>query len=317
MPKLETHPVEDEEGMDRWRHLAEVARVQSPFSQPEVARAIAGMTGTKAHMGFVSDRGEDRGAIVLYRRGRRIVYPALAYYTPLLLNSIPDESEIHKGKDDLTTLLRGLSEAQVRVHIQLPPVVKDPRPGIFSHLETRPFFTYEIHPGEHDISRWSESTRRSFRRHRDQYELVSDPSHVRHVVGLASAAYRRSDRRSPFDAESFSREAPPLLEKGIIETLVVRDAQQEVKGGVILLKHGPEVCYWIAGSEPGAAMTSLLGLMLERLAGDEVRRFDFLGANTPSIAEFKRRFGPSLTPFYHIRQKDPLPRRILQKLRRQ
>ncbi len=74
--------------------------------------------------------------------------------------------------------------------------------------------------------------------------------------------------------------------------------QQQPDAGIVVLHDGETACYWIAGSKPGPAMTVLLGHVLEELKSSGLRSFDFIGANTPSIAEFKRRFGPALTPYY-------------------
>ncbi|HET6566995.1 MAG TPA: hypothetical protein VFG50_03460, partial [Rhodothermales bacterium] len=55
-----------------------------------------------------------------------------------------------------------------------------------------------------------------------------------------------------------------------------------------------------AGSEPGPAMSVLLANMLPALASSGMRTFDYQGANTPSIAEFKRRMGARLVSYYGI-----------------
>jgi hypothetical protein len=47
-------------------------------------------------------------------------------------------------------------------------------------------------------------------------------------------------------------------------------------------------------------MTVLLAEALPRLRADGLAAFDFVGANTPSIAEFKRRLGPALVPYFRI-----------------
>ena len=73
--------------------------------------------------------------------------------------------------------------------------------------------------------------------------------------------------------------------------------------------------YWIAGSPPGPAMTVLLGHTLPRLRDAGLQRFDFVGANTPSIAEFKRHFGPTLTPYFHLEKITRPELRLLRRLK--
>ena len=69
------------------------------------------------------------------------------------------------------------------------------------------------------------------------------------------------------------------------------------EGGLIVLVDGSSAYYWIAGSIPGAAMTVVTGQMLFRLRSEGISTVDFVGANTPSIAAFKRRFGPTLVEY--------------------
>ena len=72
---------------------------------------------------------------------------------------------------------------------------------------------------------------------------------------------------------------------------------QAAEAGLIVLHDANSAYYWIAGSKPGPAMTVLIGNVLTELKQAKFNTFDFVGANTPSIAEFKRRFGPVLTPY--------------------
>ena len=73
------------------------------------------------------------------------------------------------------------------------------------------------------------------------------------------------------------------------------------EAGLAALTDGRTAHYWLAGSVPGAAMTVLLAEAFTRLAEEGVTTFDFAGANTPSIAEFKRKFGSTLVPYARAR----------------
>lgn len=83
------------------------------------------------------------------------------------------------------------------------------------------------------------------------------------------------------------------------------------EAGVVVLHDDATAHYWIAGSRPGPAMTVLLGHLLERLASNGMKLFDFVGANTPSIAEFKRRFGPQLVSYYRVEETSAVGLKLL------
>src|SRR5690606_37038344 len=72
------------------------------------------------------------------------------------------------------------------------------------------------------------------------------------------------------------------------------------EAAVVVLRDDSSAAYWIAGSVPGDGMTFLLGTIFPELRASGISRFDFVGANTPSIAEFKRRLGGRLETYYQI-----------------
>ncbi len=64
-----------------------------------------------------------------------------------------------------------------------------------------------------------------------------------------------------------------------------------------------------------APLFVLLGHILPRLRDDGIEQFDFVGANTPSIAEFKRHFGPVLTPYFYLEKITRPELRLLYRLK--
>jgi hypothetical protein len=62
-------------------------------------------------------------------------------------------------------------------------------------------------------------------------------------------------------------------------------------------------------------MTVLIGKLLDELSQEGFEYFDLVGANTPSIAEFKRRLNPVLVPYFRVRHVRPRFLRILLSLR--
>ena len=63
-------------------------------------------------------------------------------------------------------------------------------------------------------------------------------------------------------------------------------------------------------------MTVLVGNLLARLRDQGVHMLDFVGANTPSIAEFKRKFGSRIVPYYRVEHVVRPELRVLQRFRK-
>ena len=91
-----------------------------------------------------------------------------------------------------------------------------------------------------------------------------------------------------------------LLASGLARLFTAASARGEVEGALVVLRDGTAAYDWFVGSRPGPARARLTYDVLLHLHDQDVRTYDFGGANTPSIAEFKRRFGGVLTPYYRV-----------------
>jgi hypothetical protein len=118
---------------------------------------------------------------------------------------------------------------------------------------------------------------------------------------LCADSYGRSGRRLPLPSDRLHGFVGRLKTGGAVALYGVRNTfSREIEAAVIVPRDDLAAYYWMAGSLPGPAMTVLIGELLQILAEDGVERFDFVGANTPSIAEFKRKFGCSLQQYQGI-----------------
>ena len=136
------------------------------------------------------------------------------------------------------------------------------------------------------------------------------------MAHLCAESYRRHQRNAPAAESQLVALIQQLQTAGAARVFAATASGENApSGGVIVLHDGRTAHYWIAGSRPGPAMTVLLGKLLPRLRDEGLEVFDFVGANTPSIAEFKRHFRPRLTPYYHVEKISRLELRLLQCLR--
>ena len=242
---------------------------------------------------------DEAGAIIHWKRRRPVraaVIPPMTQYSALLVRRRPTEAEVHRRRAPLEALLTGIGHHYRTV--QLLSDVADPRPAQWLGWRVSPLFTYCL-----DLRaaspRWSESTRRSYRRHRQDFQVTESADHAQAIIRLCSDSYARHGRRLP---------AHPALLLRLMARLGNRvrcfAATPAVGGppaaGLAVLHDGRTAHYWVAGSAPGPSMTVLIGRVLSQLAASNIRTFDFVGANTASIAEFKRHFGPVLTQYYAL-----------------
>ncbi|PAP77604.1 GNAT family N-acetyltransferase [Rubrivirga marina] len=219
--------------------------------------------------------------------------PVCPVHRPLLAAPLR-ETDTHDRTSPLDRLLLRLDAEVDQATFALGD--EDLRPYTWAGWTVSPRSTYRLALGENDVlPGYSSSTRRTVRRETEAFDFVVGPEFAADAVRLMMEGYKRHGTDLGLDPQRLVRLAGAFDEAGLARTFAAR------RGGVteaafVAPSDGRTATYWIAGSEPGPAMTVLLTHALRQLAAEGVAAFDFGGANTPPIAEFKRQFGPSLAP---------------------
>jgi hypothetical protein len=306
----------------RWKTLWAASPQRSAFTSLAYARAAAAVYDLKTDLHLITGDGQtaEAGAIVYWRRRgpyRQVVLPPMTQYSPLLLHTSPRESDLHHRRSALEALLAALESRYHHLRLFCPDL-PDVRVCQWRGWKTTPFYTYRLPLGEGDLfGAWSSSTRATFRKHRTDYHVTEHPEAAPEIVSLCEAGYERHDRSLPVDRNRLLSLIGALHQNGQVRLFTAVPTGSEcAEAGIAVLHDGRMAHYWIAGSEPGPAMTVLIGVLLEQLQKEGFEWFDFVGANTPSIAEFKRRFGPSLEPYYLLETSTRPELRLIHALRR-
>ncbi len=204
----------------------------------------------------------------------------------------------------------GLMELCSRLTAEGRPATLSLTPELSRRIEYMPGWTrhsrhtYQLRTGTFDavVAACSASTRRNIRRGTDAYVESRDPSLIPQVVSLAADAYRRSGKRFPAPLKELSGLATRCVERGGAHFMALEARHGgRIEAGIVALHGGDNAAwYWLAGSVPGPAMSVLVARMTTFLHEQHIGIFDLMGANTPPIAEFKRRFGGELVPYHHL-----------------
>lgn len=300
------HALEDDDIDDRWNVLWRQSPQRSPFSKPSYLRASAAATdGLRVRIHLVEDGGRDVAGCALHwrRRGpyREVVLPAFTPYSGLLLRDPSSESDVHYRRSPFERLVESIETSYHAIRIQLPPGIDDVRPAIWRGWSARPFYTYDraLNPSATLTDEWSSSTAGGYHKHREEYEITD--ADIATCVSLCADSYGRSGRRLPLPSDRLHGFIDRLKEEDVVAIYGARNTfSHEIEAAAIVPRDDLTAYYWMAGSQPGPAMTVLIGELLLILAAEGVDRFDFVGANTPSIAEFKRKFGCRLQQYQGI-----------------
>jgi len=267
------------------------------FASLSYAEAVASCYGLRPKIWFV----DDEAALLVHFKGTkircRIVIPPCTQYSALLLPQQPAAHVIHRQNSSLDQLLEQIERTSSKADLLL--ALDDPRTAQWRNWSVAPLFTYLIHLPSR-IENWSTATRRTWRSKKTEYEIIEDHSYASQVIKLCRMSYERHGRSLPTTPKALEALCMNMGEFARVFT-AIRDGV--IEAGMIILHDQHTAHYWVAGSIPGHGMTVLIGEVLEILASSKVSVFDFVGANTPSIAEFKRSFGPVLTQYYHLRRR--------------
>ncbi len=315
------HALNDAGIDERWGTLWRKSPQRSPFSTSSFLRATAEVTdGLRVRVHLVEDGSDDVAGCALHWRRRgpysEVVIPAFTPYSGFLLRDPMRETDVHARRAPLEHLLESIEANYHVIRIHLPPGLDDIRPAVWRGWTPLPLYTYEheLSASEDPTNGWSSSTANYFRQHAEEFDLVEPSAAV--CASLCAVSYGRSGREPPMRTDRIRHFLERLTNDGdvVIYGALGKDSN-EIEAAVAVPRDDRSAFYWIAGSLPGPAMTVLVGKLFEHLARQGTNRFDFVGANTPSIAEFKRKFGSRLAPYQRIERFTRAELRLLHTLK--
>ena len=291
------------EGVARSAYAALLAESpqRTPFASLAFAEAVAGALGLRLRIAgvWLPDTPETwaAGAVLFEKRKgpyRAAALPESAEFVHPVLREPVDAAALHAGRSPLDALLELAGRRFHQSAFLTPPSLPDVRGLAWHGYRLRPRYTYWMPiPAEGDVEAgWRRSARKDARRHADAF--TSELGTADAVVALAAGSL---DRKAigGWPAAALAKAATRLVAGGTAEARLAHDADGPAAGALLLPGEPGHAAYlWLMGSRPGPAMT----VLLHRLAADVQARgrtaLYLGGANTPSVAEFKRGFGADL-----------------------
>ena len=298
---------------DRYAALWTASPGRTPFSHPAAVDAYGRAFGWPPRVVALDD-GTAAVPVFDKRRGpfRAAALPPLCPVLRPLLAEPLAEAASHARDSPLDRLLARLDGQAHQLTLALGD--DDLRPYRWAGWTATPRATYRLDLGGDLDAGYSSAVRRTVRAQAGAFEVAEDRGLAAESVRLMADAYRRGGARLGLDEPAVAGLAEAFAEAGLARTFAARRGGT-VEAAVTVATDGRTAFYWIAGSRPGPAMTVLMDRVLGRLAEGGAETFDWCGANVPTIAEFKRRFGPRLAPAPLVRRVTHPALRLLDRLR--
>lgn len=315
------HRLDDPALRPAWDDLLARSPQATACSDLSFAARVASALDFPASVAAVWEGEALRAGTVLFEKRmgpyRAAALPPLVQYVTPLLKAELRETDVHHHRSPLDALLAVVAEAFDQAQLLLHPSLTDVRPLQWAGWRVEPAYTYrlDLRAAETVTTGWSSNPKRTLKKERDAFEVTEGAAWTSEAVALVEASHARQEQSLGVAPETAWTLAQGLAEDGLVRTFVAHRGGT-AEAGLLVLTDGRTAHYWLAGSTPGPSMTVLLGHVLGQLRDEGVAYFDFVGANTPSIAEFKRRFGAALVPYFRARHTARPELRLLERLRR-
>lgn len=301
-----------------WRSLWD-ASARRLVQRPGFVQAACG-EGALRVVGVLSGERLELAVPFFVRRGRRVTAwmspPFSPFCGPLVRADAfesPREGE-RFWRERLGALGDGVPRDAALLDLVAPPGTEDLRGLAWSGWDLRPHYNYVTEWTEDgSFAEGIESSVRRQARKAEREGLVFDSVPADDCDALL-ALWRATAGRQGLDAwqeANLAALARWIGEENAGWIAVVRERDGETVHAAALVGHDSERTYYLAGaSDPerlGSGAPSLLqtGILEEIERRGLPRRYDWVGANTPSIARFKRHFGPRLEVLVAARRTSP------------
>ncbi|MBE0645079.1 MAG: GNAT family N-acetyltransferase [Bacteroidetes bacterium] len=148
---------------------------------------------------------------------------------------------------------------------------------------------------------YNQSLRRKLRRASEGGFLLDNDPPVSLVVRMFEQSYRRHGKLPPIPGATMGRWLSSLRQAGIAQCFAARLADGRYAAVRVVIRSRSVLYDWMAGADPSVSPSSshwLVHALLQHYSESGCTLFDFMGANTPGVTDFKRSFGGDIFEYH-------------------
>ena len=313
MAGLEVRLLEPHE-TDTWDRFVELSPQGTLFHTSAWGRAIAAAyaPAVPAVVACFEEKTLVGGCVCLERERYGMataVMPLLTPYAGFVLEEPAGEKfsdTTSRSHAILAAMGEYLRQRYAYLNLVLAPHLEDVRPLQQQGFVLRPRFTYYVNlrlPPEEHWGRFDGSARRQIRKAEKEPFEICGRLPLAEGYQLVEQTFSRHGQECPVPYRLFEAvvEHPALADHR--EILAAWHGENLV-AFVVLLMFNRTLYYALAANHPAYLPSGVSSLLVwqivKRYAGHDWNAFDFVGANTPSIARFKENFNPRLQLYFQI-----------------
>jgi hypothetical protein len=256
--------------------------------------------------------------------GPKVVFsppPSLGvpYLGPILMPASPKQKKQERLNQKFTDAILdeiGVEESRTVFRIMGSPEYDDPRPFIWSDMETSPNFTYRVNLDGKSmddlLGQFNKSLRYEMRKGRD-LDLTVERG------GLDDARRIHRDIAERLEEQGNDSDLTWPYVRDLVDELgdrarvyVARDADGEYLAGIVVLYSNDTAYYWQGGAAASYENVSVNTVIHHRILSDlgedppfdDISTYDLVGANTKRLCSYKAKFGGDLVRYYTVESDD-------------
>jgi lipid II:glycine glycyltransferase (peptidoglycan interpeptide bridge formation enzyme) len=298
---------------DRWEDFVKTSPQGTLFNTLAWSDILSSSFGLNSELVTVQKNNSIQAGILLFYKkkfGLKIVTKApLTLYNGILFkrtNNLIKPQKITDSYDELTELiLNHISNEFKFINISSSYNTHDMRTFIWSKWHVQPQYTYTININNIDsiFDNFSSSLRRKIRGCEKGLFSIIKTNDIDKLLTLQEESYFKNGLKPPISLSLFNRLLSQLMKKEFVDIFSISKGNN-IHSMRALLKWNNTLYDFIAGTsekyKKENATHYLLWKLLQKYSELGFTLFDFMGANTKNIIDFKRSFGGELKEYYNL-----------------
>lgn len=284
------------------------------FNTNNWAKVLENVFNLKNFVYCVTKNNNIIGAMLVYykvRYGIKVItqIPITSYNGILFF--IDDELKAQKS-DQYITEIQELIQRELQKEFKfcdftLHPSINDIRTFQWNNWVVLPQYTYQVSLKDEELiwKNFSSSLRRKINHLNDTGLIIKEEINADTLIEMHQESYRGKGMSMILDKESLLSYVQKVKEKGLIKIYTIYNSEGKVCASRALVLWNNIVYDWIAGTstelKENNATHYLVWKILQKYSKEKYDLFDFMGANTKKIIDFKKSFGGNLVPYYEVK----------------
>jgi lipid II:glycine glycyltransferase (peptidoglycan interpeptide bridge formation enzyme) len=257
---------------------------------------------------------------------RLIAHPFLSQFSGILIsdrNTKYPSKNLKYKKDILESLIEKLEKGYHIINLTLPAELKDIRPFIWKGFSSQVKYTFrqKLDNYQEILDNFDPAVKRQIKKAKKTDISINKGNGsklVEDFYQLLSMSYKRQKHQLKITSEEFFSIIESVKDINFIDvTFYLAYLSDKPIAGQVILYFNGIAYYWLAGGNPEYFSTGVNQYIMDKMLQDSfsmgMKWFDFVGANTPGIENYKATYNFQLIPYYKVQKaRGVFPRLMMQ-----